>query len=146
VLNEWRILLYDNIRSLQVQYKIKRVHNNILGKNRINLATEQFELLVNKWMNNVNNPTNAHHPPRSDNKDGGSSSGFDILVGQKPQLTLEDPNRARFGYIQAKINNGTIEGRISNQGLNILDWVIPTGGGYFFSPSIRSLKFILGNQ
>lgn len=105
----------------------------------------QFELLVNKWMNNVNNPTNAHHPPRSDNKDGGSS-GFDILVGQKPQLTLEDPNRARFGYIQAKINNGTIEGRISNQGLNILDWVIPTGGGYFFSPSISSLKFILGSQ
>jgi Dyp-type peroxidase family len=107
---------------------------------------EQFEFVVQNWMNNVNNPTNAPHPPRSDNNTGdGASSGFDILVGQK-QPTNQDPNRVRFGYIQAKINNDTVEGRISNKGLNILDWVIPTGGGYFFSPSISSLKFILGSQ
>jgi hypothetical protein len=106
----------------------------------------QFELVVQKWMNNVDNPTNAPHPIRNVttiHNEGKDSSGFDILVGQNQD---HKDNRNRFGYIQTNINNETVEGRITSQGLNILDWVIPTGGGYFFSPSITAFRSILGSQ
>ena len=85
-------------------------------------------------MNNTNSPTNAPSPGKHD-------SGFDLLVGQN---TIN--NRVRSAYIQKNLNGEIVEGEITTKGLSFMDWVIPTGGGYFFSPSISSLKSIVGRN
>jgi Dyp-type peroxidase family len=94
---------------------------------------DQFEFLVTRWMNSITNPTNAPSP-------GGHDSGFDLVVGQNPL------DRVRYAHIQTTMDSEIVEGGITTKGLNILDWVIPTGGGYFFSPSISSLRNILGSN
>ena len=74
---------------------------------------EQFELLSRKWTNRPNAPE--------------PSSGHDLLVGQEQgrrTATLTSPG------------GGTVE--ISTERA----WVVPTGGGYFFSPSVSVLKAI----
>jgi Dyp-type peroxidase family len=74
---------------------------------------QQFELLSRKWMNRPNAPE--------------PSSGHDLLVGQehgRRTATLLSPGV------------GTVE--ISTERV----WVVPTGGGYFFSPSLSVLEAI----
>jgi deferrochelatase/peroxidase EfeB len=88
----------------------------------------QFEFLSKNWMNRSDKPTNAPSPNNYD-------SGYDMLIGQNGS-----GGRKRFGTFQINRNSNVIEGQVKTDGLNILDWVIPTGGGYFFSPSIKSLK------
>jgi Dyp-type peroxidase family len=111
----------------------------------------QFELLVTKWMNSSRSPTNAPSPLNN------KQSGFDILVGQNKQDWIKPvrrhdgqdemgKGRERFGLIERSINNQSEEAQIFTKGLNLLDWVIPTGGGYFFSPSISSLKSFFGSN
>jgi Dyp-type peroxidase family len=111
----------------------------------------QFELLVTKWMNSSKSPTSASSPLNN------VDSGFDILVGQnkqdwrKPIHKFDGQDemgkgRERFGLIERSINNQFEEAQIFTKGLNLLDWVIPTGGGYFFSPSISSLKSFFGSN
>ena len=79
----------------------------------------QFEFLTQDWSNLEVNP-----PP------GG---GHDAIVGQNQ----EQGNRTRkFELMGTDGSRETIEIPI--------DWVIPTGGGYFFSPSIAALKQVLG--
>ena len=72
---------------------------------------------------------------------GKHDSGFDLLGGQN---TIN--NRVRSAYIQKNMNGEIVEGEITTKGLSIMDWVIPTGGGYFFSPSISSLQSIVGRN
>jgi Dyp-type peroxidase family len=109
---------------------------------------DQFEFLAQKWMNSVLNPpnytipTNAIRPQDEETGINETGSGFDVLVGQKGGTD----NRIRYAYLPAYMNNEAVEGRITTKGLSILDWVIPTGGGYFFSPSISSLRSILGSS
>ena len=67
--------------------------------------------------NFVNNP---------DFKDPGS--GHDPILGQS-----EKADRERFFFLKDK------DGKKHKVDLK-KDFVIPTGGGYFFSPSIRALK------
>jgi len=88
----------------------------------------QFEFLSKNWMNRSDKPTNAPSPNNYD-------SGYDMLIGQNGS-----GGRKRFGTFQINRNSNVIEGQVKTDGLSILDWVIPTGGGYFFSPSIKSLK------
>ncbi|MGA9845094.1 MAG: Dyp-type peroxidase, partial [Nitrososphaeraceae archaeon] len=95
--------------------------------------SEQFEFLAKCWMNMKHRPTNA---PSTE----GHFSGYDLLVGQNSK----NDNRIRDAYLQANIDNQTAEAQVTTMGLSILDWVIPTGGGYFFSPSISTLRSILG--
>ncbi len=80
---------------------------------------DQFEFLCTAWMGSPVNPR--------------SPGGFDMVVGENGQ---PGENRVRqcvlFGVegAQGTVSTGS-------------DFVIPTGGGYFFSPSIGALKGVL---
>jgi Dyp-type peroxidase family len=79
---------------------------------------DQFEFVQTAWANNV------EFKDRTDQD--GLRSGFDLIIGQ-------NGGRTRDFVIPRE------------DGTRLLvtaprDWVIPTGGGYFFSPSIRALQ------
>jgi Dyp-type peroxidase family len=81
---------------------------------------DQFEFLNNAWMSDPVAPR--------------SPSGHDMVVGQNGQ-----PGRNR-------VRSCTIV-RSTGQAATVTataDAVIPTGGGYFFSPSISALRNVLG--
>lgn len=79
---------------------------------------EQFEFVIQQW---VNNP---------DFKEPGA--GFDLILGQNPSGT----SRERTFIRRVALDDGTVETRsVSTSD----EWVIPTGGGYFFAPSIGAL-------
>lgn len=83
---------------------------------------DQFEFLVTRWMGDPSRPK--------------TPAGHDILVGQNDAF---GENRIRScvlfgdGLQQAQINTSA-------------QWIIPTGGGYFFVPSIRALREVLGDH
>jgi deferrochelatase/peroxidase EfeB len=92
----------------------------------------QFEFLVENWMNSTRSPTSFLDL-------GKKNSGVDLLVGVHRQGDKTD------AHIERNISNQTIFASITTKGLSLLDWVIPTGGGYFFSPSISLLKSCFGS-
>ena len=92
--------------------------------------SDKFEFIIREWANSKNRP---HNPPSPT----GNDSGNDFIIGQNVSN-----NRIRSGYIQYLTNGISKEHEIKTQGLDILDWVTPTGGGYFFCPSISSIKLI----
>jgi Dyp-type peroxidase family len=78
---------------------------------------DQFEFLTNHWVNTVASP-----------EDG----GFDIVIGQNGSSV----GRERTVDLPAQ---GETSQTLSFQP----EWVIPTGGGYFFAPSIDALTAVL---
>jgi Dyp-type peroxidase family len=83
---------------------------------------EQFEFLMGTWVNQPDQP--PPNPP---------DAGVDPIIGQKNQAG----NRTRV--FKLKGSDDSIE-EIETP----IDWVIPTGGGYFFAPSISALRDIFG--
>ena len=73
---------------------------------------DQFELLTARWMNQDRRPEVLAH------------SGHDLLVGQAPV------RRCAFRGDDGATEPVTASAR----------WVVPTGGGYFFGPSLPTLR------
>jgi Dyp-type peroxidase family len=81
----------------------------------------QFEFLTTRWMGS---PTNPRSP-----------GGHDMLVGQNGQPGQHRQRRCRL------LGEAIGSGRLATATIVADDeFVIPTGGGYFFSPSISALR------
>lgn len=78
---------------------------------------DQFEFLTRRWVNSPVQPNFGGHDP---------------IIGQRDRRG----NRTRF--IDVPTSGGTRRVRLKNE------WVIPTGGGYFFSPPIEAIAGVLG--
>jgi hypothetical protein len=64
-------------------------------------------------------------------QNGPQDGGHDLLVGQNHSVAAGREGRLR-----------TPLGEVSLK--TMADWVIPTGGGYFFAPSISALRSLIG--
>jgi Dyp-type peroxidase family len=81
--------------------------------------TDQFEFLNSMWMGDMVAPR--------------APSGHDLLVGQNGQ-----PGQNRERSCVFLTTAGDV-GQVQTQ----QEWVVPTGGGYFFSPSLTALRDVL---
>lgn len=81
---------------------------------------DQFEFLCSAWANDLKRPR--------------SPSGFDMVIGQN----------GRPGARRAR--SATLLGRDAGAAtvVTMTDFVVATGGGYFFSPSMSALERVLG--
>jgi Dyp-type peroxidase family len=79
--------------------------------------TDQFEFLLRRWMGNELSP-----------RDPG---GFDMFIGQNGR-----PGEHRRRHCTLAAAGVTLSAPA--------DFVVPTGGGYFFAPSISALRDVLG--
>jgi Dyp-type peroxidase family len=78
---------------------------------------DQFEFITRRWSNS------AIHP---------NFGGHDPVIGQQDR----HGDRARF--IDMPAGSSTVRVPINSE------WVIPTGGGYFFAPPIAAISSVLG--
>ena len=78
---------------------------------------DQFELLTRRWVNSPIQPNFGGHDP---------------IIGQR------DEHGARARFIDFPTPSGPRRIRLKDE------WVIPTGGGYFFAPPINAIAGVLG--
>ncbi len=78
---------------------------------------DQFEFLTRRWANSPIQPNFGGHDP---------------IIGQR------DTRGNRVRFIDVPTPGGTRRVNIKNE------WVVPTGGGYFFSPPIGAITSVLG--
>lgn len=83
---------------------------------------DQFEFLVSRWMGD---PARPKMP-----------GGHDILVGQN-----DAPRESRVRRC-ALFGSGAEEGSFETAA----EWIVPTGGGYFFVPSISALGTVIARH
>jgi deferrochelatase/peroxidase EfeB len=88
----------------------------------------QFEFLCSRWMNSGSLPRNPSNHPEG--------LGFDMIVGQ------QQFGRIRNTYLRLA-PAGALDIAVTNKSLNSKDWVLATGGGYFFAPSISAMSTVL---
>jgi Dyp-type peroxidase family len=93
---------------------------------------DQFEFVIQRWVNEPNfKDAPLNNVPRS---------GHDPIIGQAEN---EDGSRTRHFALPLLQSDGTIKTDIVTIDQ---EWVIPTGGGYFFSPSIDALCLLSGAE
>lgn len=80
---------------------------------------EQFEFLAVKWMGDPSRPK--------------MPGGYDLLVGQN--------NDAKANGVRTMtiFGSGTQQASVATAA----QWIVPTGGGYFFVPSLSAIKSVL---
>ncbi|MCB9077889.1 MAG: Dyp-type peroxidase [Anaerolineaceae bacterium] len=79
---------------------------------------DQFEVLHNRWINSEAGPEDA---------------GLDMLVGQNHRPNRPAMFRLRTATATAKAFD-----------VDDINWIIPTGGGYFFTPSLTAVRRLAG--
>ncbi|MBW4594094.1 MAG: Dyp-type peroxidase [Brasilonema angustatum HA4187-MV1] len=98
---------------------------------------DQFEFVTKFWVNNADFSDTA---AKGHECEGISEIplGHDPIIGQSDQ----GGDRTRTFFIRLEDNQG---GSQCKKLTAPEDWVIPTGGGYFFAPSITALEKVLSN-
>ena len=103
---------------------VKRPPKKLLRKERglmfvcyASTIEDQFEVLTRRWANSPFQPNFGGHDP---------------IIGQR------DQRGARERFIDFPTASGPRRIRLKSE------WVIPTGGGYFFSPPIEAIAGVLG--
>jgi Dyp-type peroxidase family len=92
---------------------------------------DQFEFITKNWVN---------QPEFKDRSEGSKlKSGHDLIIGQ----SNAGGSRTRRCVIRIPQDGGQPKEVITEAKE---DWVIPTGGGYFFAPSINALCLLTGAQ
>jgi deferrochelatase/peroxidase EfeB len=101
----------------------------------------QFEFIIKNWANNPDFKEEAGQagPPVDPVNQGG---GHDPIIGQN---ATPGQNRIRHFTVTFRDDTGKRQARqveARDGAGNALEWVIPTGGGYFFAPSIAALQML----
>jgi Dyp-type peroxidase family len=108
--------LFDHARPAAA---VNRRERGLLFVSYQRSISQQFETLNSDWMNNLNAPTPF-------------SIGHDLLVGQ--QRSADGRHAAREADLFRDTTGPATRLSTPRQ------WVVPTGGGYLFAPSISLMK------
>jgi deferrochelatase/peroxidase EfeB len=108
---------------------------------------DQFEFITKNWANNPDfkEPEGSDVRPLAEGKprEPNERSGYDPIIGQNNR---EGQNRVReftVGFVDQDGQRRAARLSTADADGNGLEWVIPTGGGYFFAPSISAMREVL---